>query len=262
MPDSFWQPVDVVFFGVLGLVLWGCVAVIAWRLTHNGRAVDWFLVLWLLLEIAAYFALSPFPAARRLLGVLVVATLLAGRLAVGRGTGVPPVLTQENQQAGRLCHGQVRLATVVSALLGLGVALVDLREATAAQEAAERTAQYAAAESGPTWLWATWGVQFYGCRAGMQPLTPGRSLLHEGDLLVVAEQQGIRPDLHLDQAPLRQLHTVTAADGLPFRTMLCYYSGGTPLQHHTGPRLRLIVYRVRADFVPQSEASGAASARR
>src|SRR6185312_12244594 len=32
--------------------------------------LDWFLCLWLALEVAGYFVLTPFPAARRVLGVL------------------------------------------------------------------------------------------------------------------------------------------------------------------------------------------------
>ena len=181
------------------------------------------------------FRAESLSAARRLLGVVVVATLLAGRLAV-----------RSPDRHRRL----VRLAALVSSVLGLGVALVDWREAAAAQEATEQAAQFVSATPGSTWLHATWGVQFYGCRAGMQSLTPGQSLLHRGDLLVVAEQQLIRPDLQLGQAPLQHLHTVTHTDGVPFRTVLCYYSGGTVVQRHTGPRLRLLVYRVLADFVP------------
>ena len=34
--------------------------------------------------------------------------------------------------------------------------------------------------------------------------------------------------------------------------MSCYYCGRTPVQHHQGPRLRVAVYRVLADFVPTS----------
>src|SRR5262249_52912171 len=40
-----------------------------------------FLGLWLALELGGYYTLSPFPASRRILGLVVVATLIAGRLA-------------------------------------------------------------------------------------------------------------------------------------------------------------------------------------
>src|SRR5262249_52368722 len=84
---------DYLVFIFLGLALLGTTLAGAWRLCRlpapgrwrlawwrAGRGT-WFLLLWLGLEVAGYFALSPFAATRRVLGVLVVITLLAGRLA-------------------------------------------------------------------------------------------------------------------------------------------------------------------------------------
>jgi hypothetical protein len=80
-------------FGIIGASLLAALAVIAWRLMRQPLtpdespaakwyvSVDGFLALWLLLEIAGYFALSPYPATRRVLGVAVLGTLLACRLA-------------------------------------------------------------------------------------------------------------------------------------------------------------------------------------
>ena len=52
---------------------------------RGARRVEWFLVLWLAVEGAGYFVLSPFPAARRVLGLIVVA---AGQLRLGTSARV------------------------------------------------------------------------------------------------------------------------------------------------------------------------------
>src|SRR5262249_28406519 len=65
-------------FGSLGLLVCGVGGWLAWecwKSETDGR----FLVVWLALELAGYFALSPFPAVRRGLGLVVVLTLIAGR---------------------------------------------------------------------------------------------------------------------------------------------------------------------------------------
>ena len=115
-------------FFVLGLGLFvalGFVAARLLRLPHGGltnrpllarHRLDWFLVSWLLLEVAGYFALSPFLGVRRVMGIVVVATLLAGRLA------------------SRTCRtpGQRRLVTAIAignVTLALFFYAVDLRKA-------------------------------------------------------------------------------------------------------------------------------------
>src|SRR5262249_40878559 len=65
--------------GPAGLLVVITVASAAIRL--GTRRADRFLMLWLALEVVGYFALTPFAAARRVLGLVVVATLVAGRLA-------------------------------------------------------------------------------------------------------------------------------------------------------------------------------------
>ena len=80
-----------VIFGLCGLGVCVSIGGTAWRLCRqhapagqvaNGTlSADLFLILWLALELAGYLALSPFPAARRLVSLLVVATVLVGRLA-------------------------------------------------------------------------------------------------------------------------------------------------------------------------------------
>jgi hypothetical protein len=199
-----------------------------------------FLLLWLGLEIGTYFALSPFPAARRVLGVGVVATLLAGRQAA---------------QLAAVRRWPVYCAATVSTCCGLLVAAVDLSEALATQDAARRTAAVVARErgGGTAWFNGVWGLTFYTTQDGMVPLAPNQQLVRSGDLLVLAEQPLHRIDFRPAQAPLVPLAVVQSEDALPWRTVVCYYAGRMPLRHHEGPRLRLTVYRAVADFVPTNQ---------
>src|SRR5262249_35282953 len=63
--------------GILPIVACGRLAWRCWDRTVDGR----FLTLWLGLEVAGYFMLSPFPAVRRVLGIVVVSTLLLARVS-------------------------------------------------------------------------------------------------------------------------------------------------------------------------------------
>src|SRR5262249_44427040 len=96
-------------FGSVGLMIVGMAARAGWQLVRGGTSphnssstregdtdskqalagaggfaeaarhdVGWFLVGWLVLEVAGYFVLSPFPATRRVLGLIVAITILIG----------------------------------------------------------------------------------------------------------------------------------------------------------------------------------------
>src|SRR5262249_37123165 len=74
-----------VIFACFGGALLLVVGIIARCLLRPGgredRGETVFLLGWLALEVAAYFPLTPFPAVRRVLGIVVVLTLLVGRYA-------------------------------------------------------------------------------------------------------------------------------------------------------------------------------------
>ena len=230
---------ESILYGALMAAWWAVLALAARRLRvwRFGDRATLFLLVWLSLEVLSYFALSPFPAARRMLGVVVVTTLLTARLA---HFAIP--------------HLRRRLwaAAGVSAACGIALALIDLREAAAAEEAARAAAQVARNGSGSAWFSGTWGFQFHAVRERLRPLQPGQTQLKRGDRLVLAEQQLARIDFCPDDAPLAPLQTIAIEDRSPWRTVLCYYCGRIPVQHHEGPRLRVTVYRVLADFVPTS----------
>jgi hypothetical protein len=235
---------NVTVYRLLGVLLCGTLAVVAWRLLKGGathrRRVEWFLVLWLLAETASYFVLTPYPAARRVLGVIVAATVLAGRLASRTCRRAPDRAV--------LVHA----ATASGVVLGLILYAVDLCEATAAPRATAQVARRVESERDDATVWyvGSWGLKFYAERAGMRPVLPNRSRLQAGDWLIVPATPMPRQRARLADAPLTLVDRVTADDALPLRTVGCYYGGNVPLERHRGPRLALKVYRVLADFTP------------
>jgi hypothetical protein len=250
-------------FLLLGAATWAALAVVAWVLCRprhrawrtRAGGVAWFLASWLALEIAGYFALSPFPAARRVLGVATVATLLAGRLAAR--TCCSP---------GR--RNLVRSVALGTVLLGLLFYAVDFREAVAQQEAVLDAAAWVRARQpgAAVWYVGHWGFQFYAEGAGMRPVVPGRSCLHAGDWLVM-------PDRHIDQQPFvpdpERTELVArreTTDPVPLHTVICYYAYPVPLEHRTGPRVEVVLLKVVRDWVPATppspDAAGSAAVRK
>jgi hypothetical protein len=227
----------IAFFGSLLLVTRNLVAPstgsrrlqTAWR-EHQS---DLFLAGWWAIEIVAYFGLSPIPAVRRVLSLLVVSTLLIGRLAaMTLGTG----------------SIAVRRAAFGSMLLGLLFYAVDFRDAYVEKSAVEQAGNQIAA-IGPaanTWYVARWGFQFYAERVGMKPVIPDQSDLQPGDWLVMSDSIYFPKPLaaHLDRYKIDPVAQVVIEDRLPLQTMLGYYNSGLPIQHHEGPRKGVRIYRV------------------
>ncbi len=217
-----------------------------WRAPDWRRyRVDWFLVLWLGLEVAGYFVLTPFGAVRRILGVVTAATVLTGRLAA---------LTCRSPQRRRL----VWAVAAVTALLGLVFYAVDFRDAWTQREAARQAAALVRAQEPRAVIWYVghWGFQFYAEGAGMRPVVPDRPAyaLHRGDWLVVPSPPLEQQRIQLDPQNLELVEELSISDTLPLRTVRCFYgtATGVPLEHHAGPRLTVAIYRVRRDFVPRT----------
>jgi len=230
-------------YRLLGLLLCGILAAVAWRLLRSGpvrrRRVEWFLVLWLVLEVASYFVLTPFPAARRLMGVLVAATILAGRLAA------------------RTCRTSDRVAlvrgvTVGGVLIGLMLYAVDLCEAVAVPRAIAQAARRVESHDAEATVWyvGSWGLKFYAERVGMRPVIPDQPRLRAGDWLIVPDELVPRQHVQLTDAPLTLVDCVSIDDVIPLRTVGCYYGGNVPLEPHRGPRITLKLYRVVATVTP------------
>jgi hypothetical protein len=216
---------------------------------RRGYRAEWFLMLWLLLEVAGYFALSPFPAVRRVMGMFLAASVLTGRLA------------------SRTCRFGERRAlvnrlAVCSGMLGLGFLAVDVLEAHTQKEAAETLARqiHRQGEGGMVWYVGHWGFQYYAERAGMVPVVPGQSQLRVGDWLILPDRRLIQQLIEVDQERTVLVNYWASRDRVPLRTLMGYYGGWTPLDHRplSRPRLLVEVRRVVGDFVPAIPRSGAA----
>jgi hypothetical protein len=230
-------------FGTWGAIAAATTLAVVWRLLGRTRPdttlrVEWFLLAWLGLEVAGYFALTPFPAVRRILGMVVVGALVAGRL----------LATHCQLPQRRLAY----LAMAVSAVLGFGFFAVDVLEARAQQRAAEKAAHWVRRRDPDATVWCigTQGFPFYADRNGMRRLV-SPALLRPGDWLVSDgtlsdQERSLALDMFVAQ-------TLIVADALPLRTHLCFYSSGTPLEHHAGPRARLALYRKDPKHHPSAE---------
>ena len=171
---AYWQA-----FGVLFLAsILGCGALLCLPLSNGFRARvnadSLFLAAWFAIELAGYFVLTPFPAARRVIGLVVVGGILVAR-AVHR--------------FGRRNPAQRPAGWVLALGMGAGVAVaaIDALDAFPERYCAERAATLTGERPAGSTIWFAghWGFQFYCERAGMRPLVPGLSVLKPGDLLVL-----------------------------------------------------------------------------
>jgi hypothetical protein len=220
------------------LVLAGCAGCAALR---RDRA-SVFLAGWLLIELAGYFALTPFPAARRVIGLVVVGALVAARAARRRPGRRPP-----------------RWVVRFGVAAGVAVAALDTLDAYPEKWCAERAAAVAADRppGATVWYVGHWGFQFYCERAGMEAAYPGR-VLRPGDLLVRPDfpDDGSlhRPDL--ERFPSRPPPGVAEPvadlvwdDGVSGQTVPSLYGGDVPVGRRDRPRLRVVVYRLKVEWV-------------
>lgn len=231
-----------VLFGGLGVALAAALAVAAWRLLRrprdeDGRAAgrwylsaDGFLVGWLLLEVVCYFVISPYPATRRLLGLAVVGTLLAFRLAARAAAG----------RAG-LVWGTVGLSFLLGALLFA----VDFN-GYYGQEVMACDLAHECREQGPgagLWYFGNGAFEFYAERAGMRRLIGPDAAVSPGDWVLVlggfeAEYAGHPVASRCDPQGVREWRSV-----LPVRSQ--YQFGNVALARQDTPLVRVTLYRVR-----------------
>ncbi len=219
------------------------------------RRATLFLVLWLGLEALAYFPLTPFPATRRILGALVVLTLLIGRLAARARPAAPPPPT--------LGEGRVGAAWLwagCAAALGLAYFALDAREAYAEEWGAEQAAAWVAQQGGDGRMWYVghYGFQYYAERSGMRSTyrwPPPEDSPRKGDWLAAPDERVDSEDIDLKTPALREEMRLMLGDAVPLATVSCYYCGLVPLEHHEGPRITVRIFRVIEDFQPTARPS-------
>jgi hypothetical protein len=138
---------------------------------------------------------------------------------------------------------------------------VDLLDALTTKTAAvEGAARARALGTGQVWYVGHWGFQFYAEAAGMKPVvvedypfssyvmpSPASSL-QVGDLIVVPDGRVVQQEVYLDPDKVEPVSGFAFRDGVPFKTVMCFYGGSVPLQHQgAANRLEVTLYRVKRD---------------
>jgi hypothetical protein len=243
---AFWQS-----FGILVLLGWlGCSLLLTVRIRKGqhfrANPDTMFLVGWLLIELGGYFALTPFGAARRVIGLVVIGGLLTARAAnqVGR--------IRPTRRPGRWIIG-------FGVAVGVLVAAIDTLDAFPEKVCAERAAELAANKPAHSTVWFAghWGFQYYCGRTGMRQIVPGESILAPGDLLVLP----IYPDdvgfyrphigsvsIHPPPGSVTEIEQVIWDDPLSAQTVPNFYGGVEPVIGRDHPRLRVVVYRMTNEW--------------
>ncbi|MBA4188978.1 MAG: hypothetical protein C0467_13355 [Planctomycetaceae bacterium] len=238
---KFWQT-----FGTLSLVALALCACVLLRRTGNGPRQLWnadtlFVVGWVLLEVAGYFILTPFGAARRVIGLTVIGGLLVAR-TLGRVERIRPHRRPPEWVA----------SFAIAA--GVAVTAIDTLDAWPEKVCAESAAVVAADRPAGSTVWSVghWGFQFYCERAGMKLLVPGETVLRPGDRLVLPIYPAdgfFRP--HAGSVPIKPpvwavepISEVVCDDAIAGQTIPNFYGGVDPVAGRAYPRLRVVVYRV------------------
>ncbi|MFO0805343.1 MAG: hypothetical protein U0791_19740 [Gemmataceae bacterium] len=197
---------------------------------------SWFVAGWLMIELAGYFALTPFPAARRVIGLTLVVGILAARLVSRVPARKPPMW-------------------VLPFAIGTGVLLAvadtwDARPEQAIPEQLNRS-------DGKTWFAGHWGFQYYCERAGFEMIVPGRTRLQPGDRLVLPifpdDEWLYRP--HIGNVPIRppdgvveRIDILEWEDVLRAQTIPNLYGGNDPIIGRSHPRMTIAIYRIVASW--------------
>jgi hypothetical protein len=212
----------------------------------RGNVDALFLVGWLVIELGGYFALTPFGAARRVIGLVVVGGLLTSRLA---------------SLVGRIYRDRYPSQWVTTLVIAAGVVVtaIDTLDAFPEKVCAEKAAVVTAdrKKEYTVWFAGHWGFQYYCGRAGMSQIVPGQSILKPGDFLVLPtypdEVAFHRPHIGAVSIrpltwPIEEVQEVIWDDPLAAQTVPNFYGGVDPVIGRDHPRLRVIVYRVTREW--------------
>jgi hypothetical protein len=140
------------------------------------------------------------------------------------------------------------------------VAAIDTLDALPEKWCAERAAEVTRDRPPASTVWYAghWGFQHYCERAGMRPLVAGHTVARAGDFLVLPVHPD-EPGFHRPYAGFAVVHPpqwvaeevagVWWDDWLSAKTVPNFYGGTEPVVGRDHPRLRVRVYRLRADWV-------------
>ncbi len=239
---------STIIYGLMATLVWGTLCTVVYNLLasnpknsnenslFNERQLDWFLCIWLMLELMGYFALSPFPAVRRVIGITLVFTFLSARLL-----SKTQVFNETTQNLSRLiiCFGIT---------LGGLFYSVDFLDAQASKQIAHeiKHRDWNIGKENTHWHLTWWGLSYYADKQGLKQLALNQTIPKKGDIISVHNIDELVRDLKSHkELNLELLETVNVGDKFPLRTTANYYSGRTPMEHNQGPRASILVYKVR-----------------
>ncbi len=239
---------ELFLFVPLGLCTAAVIGTVAWRLLRHADPAeprpDRMLAIWLALEILSFFAIAPFPAARRVIGLEIAASVLAARAV--------------SLRAGEALAG-LGLAAALGLAQGALYFSADLCDANARRDLVARVAERlpqlgARPESETVWYNGHWEFQYYADQAGMRPVIAGRSQLRPQDWLILTEGTN-QPPLSFPSSRFREQDELVAVSRSPWSTMPLYYDGPVPLRRQPATQTRARIFRVTGDWVSQLQVS-------
>jgi hypothetical protein len=239
--------------GLVGLAVLATIGMLAAGVVRqlsaapDDRRAGWFLLLWLLLELAGYVAFSPFPAARRVMGSVVVAGLLTARVA--------EVFDIDLRQERLL-----RCLALAQIALGCLYTVIDWREAAAEKTVVKMADDWIRARDASPRIWYVgyWGFQFYAECAGMEQVIPPYrpraervslpppSLLRPGDWIIKPGALVPQQLVPLGAGDVGILTELAVNDRLGLRTLPGYYQGKVPLRQSKGSRASVTIGQIRS----------------
>jgi hypothetical protein len=179
-----------------------------------------------------------------MIGPVVVGTLLVGRLAAE----MPQTPARR-----RLVWG----VAVLGSLLGLLVEAIDIDNAAADSTAVDLATAWIRERNNaaPIYFTGHWGLQFYAERAGWRPVDPDHTRLPEGGWLVVPGRELGSQRIDVPSAAVFG-HHIDVESRWPLATIPWLHASNAPMRRQVGSILSLSVYRVTADCVPPTPATG------
>ena len=243
-----WITLSTVIYGLMAILVWGTLGTVVFKLLVTNltidnqhhlideRKLDWFLCTWLMLELMGYFALSPFPAVRRVIGITLVFTFLTARLL-----SKTQALKESSQHL-------IQLIICFGISLGVLFYSVDYLDAQASKKIAHdiKHREWGLTKDNTHWHLTWWGLSYYADKQGLKQLAINQTIPNKGDIISVHNIEELVKDLKMHkELDLELLETVNVGDGFPLRTTSNYYSGRTPMEHNQGPRVSILVYKVR-----------------
>ena len=243
-----WITLSTVIYGLMAILVWSTLGTVVFKLLVTNltidnqhhlideRKLDWFLCTWLMLELMGYFALSPFPAVRRVIGITLVFTFIAARLL-----SKTQALKESSQHL-------IQLIICFGISLGVLFYSVDFLDAQAAKQIAHeiKHRDWGLTKDNTHWHLTWWGLSYYADKQGLKQLAINQTIPIKDDIISVHNIEELVKDLKMHkELDLELLETVNVGDAFPLRTTSNYYSGRTPMEHNKGPRVSILVYKVR-----------------